>query len=118
MILILWIFHFLMVMFLVRHPMLFIFLNLFDLLECLVMLMTLILIISFWQKTLSDKDIDIILENVFVKHYAPNQMPDPKGEWSLLEYINGNNSELISQSTYLQSSDKDASPKCWNFKGP
>ena len=25
------------------------------------------------------------LENVFVKHYAPNHMPDPKGEWSLIE---------------------------------
>ena len=32
----------------------------------------------------------IKLENVFVKHYAPNHMPDPKGEWSLKE----NNSEL------------------------
>ena len=30
------------------------------------------------------------LENVFVKHYAPNHMPDPKGEWSLKQ----NNSEL------------------------
>ena len=30
------------------------------------------------------------LENVFVKHYAPNHMPDPKGEWSLKDY----NSEL------------------------
>ena len=30
------------------------------------------------------------LENVFVKHYAPNHMPDPKGEWSFKEY----NSEL------------------------
>ena len=30
------------------------------------------------------------LENVFVKHYAPNHMPDPKGEPSLKE----NNSEL------------------------
>ena len=29
-------------------------------------------------------------ENVFVKHYAPNHMPDPKGEWSLKE----NNSKL------------------------
>ena len=27
---------------------------------------------------------------MFVKHYAPNHMPDPKGEWSLKE----NNSEL------------------------
>ena len=27
---------------------------------------------------------------MFVKHYAPNHMPDPKGEWSL----NENNSEL------------------------
>ena len=32
---------------LVRHPMVFIFLNLFDLLECPVMLMTLILVIRF-----------------------------------------------------------------------
>ena len=30
------------------------------------------------------------LENVFVKHYAPNHMPNPKGEWSLKE----NDSEL------------------------
>ena len=30
------------------------------------------------------------LENVFVKDYAPNHMPDPKGEWSLKE----NNSAL------------------------
>ena len=43
-------------------------------------------------------------------------MPDPKGEWCLLENINGNNSELISQSTYhLQSSDKDVSPKVQYF---
>ena len=35
-----------MVMFLVRHPMAFIFLSLFDLLECPVMLMTLILVIK------------------------------------------------------------------------
>ena len=39
-ILILRIFHFYMVMFLVRHPMVFIFLNFFDLLECPVMLMS------------------------------------------------------------------------------
>ena len=30
------------------------------------------------------------LENVFMKHYAPNHMADPKGEWTLKE----NNSEL------------------------
>ena len=36
-----------LVMFLVRHPMVFIFLNLFDLLEFLVMLMALILVIRF-----------------------------------------------------------------------
>ena len=36
-----------MVMFLVRHPMVIIFLNLFDLLEFLVMLMTFILVIRF-----------------------------------------------------------------------
>ena len=41
-----------MVMFLVRHPMVFIFLNLFDLLECPVMLMTLILVIRFEAKLL------------------------------------------------------------------
>ena len=49
-----------MVMFLVRHPMVFIFLNLFDLLEFLVMKMTLILVIRFRQQNFSDKDIDII----------------------------------------------------------
>ena len=32
----------------------------------------------------------IKLENVLINHYAPNHMPDPKGEWSLKE----NNSEL------------------------
>ena len=25
------------------------------------------------------------LENVFMKHYAPNHMPDPKGGWTLKE---------------------------------
>ena len=30
------------------------------------------------------------LENVFMNHYAPNHMPDSKGEWTLKE----NNSEL------------------------
>ena len=30
------------------------------------------------------------LENVFIKHYAPNHMPEPKGDWSLEE----NNAEL------------------------
>ena len=40
-------FPFLMVIFLVRHPMVFIFLNLFDLLECPVMLMSLVLVIRF-----------------------------------------------------------------------
>ena len=52
------------------------------------------------------------LENVFVKHYAPNHMPDPKGEWSLLENINGNNSELHKSiyTYHLQSADKDSSP--------
>ena len=47
-------------MFLVRHPIVFIFLNLFDLLEFLVMMMTLILVIRFLQQNFSDKDIDII----------------------------------------------------------
>ena len=45
---------------LVRHPMVFIFLNLFDLLECPIMLMTLILVIRFRQQNFSDKGIDII----------------------------------------------------------
>ena len=40
--------------------MVFIFLNLFDLLEFLVKLMTLILVIRFRQQNFSDKDIDII----------------------------------------------------------
>ena len=30
-------------------------------------------------------------KNVFVKHYVPNRIPDPKGEWSLLINIDGNN---------------------------
>ena len=47
-------------MFLVLHPMVFMFLNLFVLLERPVMSMTLILGIKFWQQNFSDKDIDII----------------------------------------------------------
>ena len=39
--------------------MVFIFLTLFDLLECPVMLMTLILVMRFWQRNSSDKDIGI-----------------------------------------------------------
>ena len=46
-----------MVMFHVRHPVVFLFLNLFDSLEYPVMLVTLILLIRFWQPK---KDIDII----------------------------------------------------------
>ena len=49
-----------MVLFLVRHPIVFIFLNLFDLLECPVVLMPLILVIRFWQQNFTDKDTDII----------------------------------------------------------
>ena len=49
-----------MVMLLVRHPMVFVFLILFDLLECPVMLMSLILVIKFCNQNLSDKGIDII----------------------------------------------------------
>ena len=49
-----------MMMFLVRHPVVFIFLSLFDLLECQVMLMNLILLIRFGQQNFSDKDIDTI----------------------------------------------------------
>ena len=47
-------------MFFVRHPLVFIFLNLFDLLECPIMLVTLILIKRFWQQNFTDTDIDII----------------------------------------------------------
>ena len=54
-------------MFLVRHPMVFIFLNLFDLLECSLMLMTLILVIRFWQQNFSDNGIDIIK---FVRRFS------------------------------------------------
>ena len=43
-------FHFSMVMFLVRLPMMFIFLNLFDLFECPAMLMTLIYVKGFGSK--------------------------------------------------------------------
>ena len=31
-----------------------------------------------------------------MKHYAPNHMPDPKGEWTLKE----NNSETSSQNIF------------------
>ena len=47
-------------MFLVRHPMVFIFLNLFVLLECPVMLVTLILVIKLLQQNFSNKGKDII----------------------------------------------------------
>ena len=43
----------------------------------------------------------IKLEKVFVKHYAPNHIPDPKGEWSVLTYIDKHIQTLISQPTYL-----------------
>ena len=39
------------------------------------------------QQSLYHVFIDFKLENVFVKHYAPNHMPDPKGEWSLKKII-------------------------------
>ena len=55
-----------MMMFLVRHPMVFICISLFDLLECSVMLMTFILVIRFWQQNFSDKDLDIIK---FVRYF-------------------------------------------------
>ena len=42
------------------NPMVFIFLNLFDLLECPVMLMTLILVITLSQQNFSNMNIDII----------------------------------------------------------
>ena len=32
---------------------------------------------------------NFLLENVFVKHYAPSHMPDPKREWSLKENNTG-----------------------------
>ena len=35
------------------------------------------------------------LEKVLVKHYAPNHMPDPKEEWSLLENIDGSSVSLL-----------------------
>ena len=47
-------------MFLVRQPIVFIFLNLLVLLECPVMLMILKLVIKFWQLNFSNKDKDII----------------------------------------------------------
>ena len=57
-----------MVMFRVRHPMVSIFLNFFDLLECPVMLMTLILVNT--QQNFSDKDIDIKkIRKAFSKFY-------------------------------------------------
>ena len=52
--------------FLVRHPAVLIFLNLFVLLECPVMSMTLILVINFLQQNFLDNDIDIIN---FVRHF-------------------------------------------------
>ena len=41
------------------------------------------------------------LENVFVKHYAPNLTPDPKGEWSFKE----NSSELHYGGLHISSGD-------------
>ena len=39
-----------------------------------------------------------------MKHYAPNHMPDPKGEWTLKE----NNSELITE--YIQKLASSSTP--------
>ena len=58
-----------MVRFIVQHPRVFIFLNLFDLLEFLVMLVTVILVIRFWQQNVSDKDIDIINFISYRRHF-------------------------------------------------
>ena len=55
-----------MVIFLVLQPMEFILLTLFVLLECLIMLMTFILVIKFLQQRSSNKDIDILN---FVKRF-------------------------------------------------
>ena len=47
-------------MFLVRHHTVFISFNFFDFLECQVVLMTLILVIIYFQQNFSNKDIDNI----------------------------------------------------------
>ena len=47
------------------HPVVFVFLNLFDLLGFRVVLRTLVLVVGFWRPSFSDKDIDIIN---FVRH--------------------------------------------------
>ena len=49
----------------------------------------------------------IKLENVFVKHYAPNYMPDPKDNGLYQKHIDHAHLKLISQSTYNRQ---------WNFK--
>ena len=49
-----------------------------------------VLCADFVNICVSILNISTKLENVFMKHYAPNHMPDPKGEWTLKE----NNSEL------------------------
>ena len=46
------------------------------------------------------RTITLVLENVFMKHYALNHMPDPKRDWSILKHNNTNHSEVQSQSTY------------------
>ena len=58
-----------MVMFLVRHPMVFIFLNLFDLLECPVMMMTLIFFKVLTAKLLRQGCRYHKLRQVFSKFY-------------------------------------------------
>ena len=59
-------------MFLVRHPMVLIFLNLFDLLECSVMLMTLILVIRFDSKTSQTRNRYNKIRKAFSKFYRPH----------------------------------------------
>ena len=38
--------------------------------------------------------VDVKLENVFVKHYAPHHMPDPKRQVSVLKHIDKYHSKV------------------------
>ena len=48
-------------------------------------------------------------EKVFVKHYVPNHMPEPKIQWSILKIFTKIIQKLMSQTTYYYKPDNQVS---------
>ena len=54
---------------------------------------------SFMDQTHANIEINMKLEKVFVKHYVPNHMLDPKREWLVLTYIDF--TETVSMGSFM-----------------